>query len=236
MVNTVSADHLPFLNIFKDYIVPFIVPLVSAFFGAFFAMRFTIKREKNKIEDDQVDSGNRAISALGLYINTVLVIKKQILDEYRENALRHLYVKPVQKINTQDIGIDYNSLSFLLGKKCRGILFKILIKEDYYKTLISLINNRSELFFNVYQKKLEDAGLTESNEITYDDIQRAVGPRAMVALKSMTDDIYQMSDEIVKDLVMLIKELKEDLERLFPKQKFIGIEIDESYKDSKESV
>lgn len=219
-----SVDSVfSFVNELYQYARPMFAPFFSAMFGAMFAALIASRKEKNKIKEDRIASVNVAISCISLYLDKIIAIQRQILDEFEDNKYRHVLIKSVLAIESPRVSIDYRSISFLLGHDCRVIVGEIVAAEERLMVLIALINKRSELHYDEVQKKLEKAGLTESQTMVVTQVIEMIGSRVDFTLRLMTDDVYELCDELIESFYVLAARLSEDAVRILGRGKIIKI-------------
>lgn len=215
-----NNDLVKFIEISVEnavlFIKPILTPMASAFFGAWFASKIAEKRDRRKREDEQVGAINVVISSIAMNYNKSLSIKKQILDEFREDDWRHIRIRPTIEVDADKFHIDYKSISFLLEHDCRMLLHKISVAEETFSCLVVLLNKRSQMHCENIQAKFEKNNILTNSELTESRAVEIIGVMTNENMKSITNEMYDYCDAAIEMSYDVASELSDAATKMFP--------------------
>jgi hypothetical protein len=197
--------------------------LAAAFAGSWSAFKLNTINTKNQAASDEIDAANRTLFRLGRQYNTLLVIRLQHLEQYRQSPTRHITLRPIAMRDYSADHLDQDSLQFLLRKEQGELLFNLLLENDRFITSIETINARSAYHDAVIQPALERAG----EIVSLDIFEKSMGLRATTTIKNYTDDVYRLVDEACGSISRTMQQFHLTMKELYPQAKFVMFKADE---------
>ena len=223
----VLAEGKLISTVFEDY-VPALVTLLAAFLGASYAFRLQSDKEKRDIAKKNIVAGNLAVFNLIRKLNTLLDYQKQIVDPFRGNIKAFIEMPPTLQILKEDIQLDLDSLSFLLGSDDPNLLGELSIEKSRFQRAIDAINDRSKMHRDEVQPTLEKAGVVEGMGYTPQQIEKALGARLCVTMHQATDQVVEHVDSTIISVQEVGGKLVKMLKKLYPGENIISFAMPES--------
>lgn len=218
------------------YYVPAIVTLLAAYYGAKYAFEFQREKEQQVIDKKNMVSGNLAIFKLVTMINSLLSYQRQIINPVRNKPTAFLEMSPTLPQSKDNISIDIDSLSFLLGMDEQNLVGELSVEEARYDAAISAINERSRLHRNEIQPALEAANIKNGGSYSLDEINSALGERMFQTLQLSTRQVILQVDTTIVSLKTMSDKLTKALRDQFPNERIISVSIPDEYSESEENA
>jgi len=138
----------------------------------------------------------------------------QVLDPKRADPDRHLTLPPFT-VHAKFPSLEVPSLAFMLKGEGAQLLNELLLAAHQFDTLVGALQERN-VRHEAMQRRVSEQG-------------PAVGlDRATVLiLKDMTDSIYGLGDDVVKELQSAFERLRVYIEKAFPEAEALSIELKE---------
>jgi hypothetical protein len=216
----------------SEYLPP-LVTLVAAFLGAWTAYLLQEKKERRKEISVQVEAGNRAIFALIRCHNRFLSIQQQAIDEFRQHPARYVAIKPLIGGASCELDLDFDSLSFLFKSEKPNLLNVLSAIQAEVESTILLIEERSNIHCGEVQPKAECGGFRVDRDISLSEIEEVLGYRLTETMKSLTDQLIQFVDQIVKDTGEAVNELSGIMKAEFRGHAIVGMTKPNPYEPSR---
>lgn len=201
--------------LFTSY-VPALATLVAAFYGAKYAFDFQRKKEEADKKKKDLVSANIASFNLMRMANSLLVIRKQVIDPFRGKPTAFLEIPALLHTIEEDIRINAESLYFLLETKERNLLPEIIVEERRYVTAIHSINERSTLHRNEIQPLLESAGVKQGGEYSREQLKQALGERMFITINMATDQVITHVDETISSIQAVSNKFADCMKIMYP--------------------
>jgi hypothetical protein len=204
------------------------IALISAAVGAFLGSGLAFLLEENRRRRAERDTRYSSLIqtqlALGMQINTLVIIQKRYLDEYRGKNDRHMKMLPVQMSFT-DVRINLGFIGFLAEVDDVGILQRVYLAEQAYvnatATLTTCNLKIQEIRYNLAIARGPVNPQTGEATAFFD-------PAHVVVLKQLIDGLYSSVDGAIVDQRKALEELAAAIKRLYPKRKVLGVKISET--------
>ena len=172
--------------------------------GAFAAYLFQKRFESIKQNNLDFRAGKRAQFALVSQFTALSNLNKQYFNEKREDENRHLTLHPIT-VHPNFMSIDFDSLLYVLDDgKDANILYKVLIAEHKFKTSIAVLEQRSK-YHSDFQHRAAEIGF-----------EKALDDATLAILTDLTNHLYGMFDDAVKENKEVFTELFDYLNKKFP--------------------
>ncbi len=218
----------------EGYFIQAAIAFVAAFAGAFFAFMNQNYREKRLKEDQEFAASKKAQFALSSQINTVLAIKKQHLDKFRDDDLRFIHVLPIL-INENHLFLDIDSLMFMLDGDTANLIQELDISEKDFTLILNVLSKRNrtqqifqEAFSELERRNIEipNGSRSEFMNFSYDNIGKA----NVIELESLTNELYEKVDKAMNHYKKMMEELEGFIKTKFPKRKkeILSLKISEN--------
>ena len=208
-----------------DFVVTSLVTLLAAYIGVKMAFELQNKKQREEIIRNEVKAGNRVIFELIRTYNKFLAIEQLFIAPRKKDILKHLLIPPIAGTDSHRILIDYDSLSFLFKTKKADILNSLSSFEQSVNSTIEVINQRSDLHFNVIQPAIEKAEKEFGSRLTESEVKSQISKRNESLAKISTDHMIAGVDNAIELSQEYIKELGNFLEEAYPDHKIIKMEI-----------
>lgn len=216
--SVVDGDRLPIKEVITG-----IVTLIAASAGASFAFKLQHEKEERDNVIKHVASANRAIYTL----KDIWSIQKQYQEEIISPCGRQgdawLNMSPTVHGMHEKIKFNVENLDFLLGCGKPEIYSDLLLEEKRYGIVISIIEERSKLFFDKVYPKIESLGINKGDMVDPIALEKGFGPDLTNRLKSMTDAIIKNIDENLDSLINVHEIYQAYLKEIYPTEKFIKV-------------
>lgn len=212
--------------LFTSY-VPALATLVAAFYGAKYAFDFQRKKEEADKKKKDLVSANIASFNLMRMANSLLVIRKQVIDPFRGKPTAFLEIPALLHTIEEGIKINAESLYFLLETKERNLLAEIIVEERRYITAIHSINERSTLHRNEIQPLLESAGVKQGGEYSLEQLEQTLGERMFITINMATDQVITHVDETIISIQAASKKLADCMKIMHPDECVIRYSLPE---------
>jgi len=203
------------------------IALIAAAVGAFFGSGLAFLIEENRRKRTEKDSRYSALIqtqfAIGMQLNTLVIIQRRHLDRYREQTDRHMRITPVE-MSTTDIRTDVGSIGFIAEVDDVEILHRIYVAEQSYLTAIGALLTTNQSIQEIRYKGAISHGPInpETGEAT------AYFDKAQVfILKQIIDGLYESVDSAIISQGNILNDLRILIKRLYPKRKALEFKIPE---------
>ena len=206
-----------------DLILRFLLPVVAAFAGAFAAFALENHRRKRQTLLSEKESANRTLFVLSRLVNDLGAFRQQYIDPLRDDPDRSLKIRAKMKAENPTLRIDVREMSFLVRDKQPELLMKILIQEDRYMAVNTIVDSRSEMHLREVQPRLEGAGLTFGQPMDRKAVEDALGPRILISMENMTVEMIELLDGTITSIRRTSEELWSHMKSRFPDDAFITI-------------
>lgn len=193
------------LNPMFEKIVKFVQYIGPIFIAAYVASSvtwfFEHERVRNELKDKQWASCLIAQFSLGQYAQTLIRLKTQMLDEWKDKPDRHKHIKHIS-FDDSLLEIDINALAFILTTKQPDLLNRVQNRFSNCKAAIDSVRERNAMYMRV----ASSANLIESStgEGKYE-----VSPLDDKFLSDFTDNMYKQVDATMDLLPAIQKELRD---------------------------
>jgi len=216
----VKGQHLDYLF---TYYVPAIVTLLAAYYGAKFAFDFQRNKEQQEQKNKNIVSGNLAIFKLITMINSLLSYQRQIIEPVRGKDTAFLEMSPTLPQEKDNISINLDSLSFLLGTDDQNLVGELSVEAARYDAAIAAINERSKVHRNEIQPTLDAAGVVNGGNYLHADIQSVLGERLFHTIHQATDQVIYHVDSTILSLRAISDKLTKALKKIYPDERIIAV-------------
>lgn len=193
-----------------------VATLVAAFTGAFFAYKFNADREKQRKNEIDLASANRAIFTLIRIYNYIASFNKQFLKPYENNPAAYVAIQPSLGNSNPDWKLDYDSISFLISERKSGILTELTELEELFIIFTETVRTRNHIHLNIVQPAMEDAGITNGASVSLADIDKVIGDRNSGIMKGLTAELIDITNRGEEKSDQLIQKLHEIMASIFP--------------------
>lgn len=190
--------------------------LVAAFAGAYFAYKFNADREKQRKEEIDLASANKAIFTLVRAYNNIAGFNKQFLKPYKESPEAYVAIQPSLGNSNPDLKLDYDSISFLISERKSEILTELTEFEELFAIFLETVNTRNHIHLNVVQPAMEKAGFVQGSPVTLEQIDKELGDRTSNIMKSITNELIDITQRGEDNSEKLINKLHTIMVGIFP--------------------
>ena len=197
-----------------------ILPLGATFLGATYAFEYQNNEANKKERRSQIVAGQLAAFNLSELHNDILNIDLQILSKHRGNPVAFIEMPPSPDIKMSKASVDFTSLYFLLDDDGYKLLQNLSVCLAKYNTLIGAIDTRSKIHANEAQPLAEQSGIAQGGDYTEEEIEAALGPNVSHQLKSLTEDLFEESEDTLTFMENTSEQLTDTLEKRFPESSF----------------
>lgn len=218
----VAVGLMPALDV--KTIAGTVVTLVAAFAGAFFAYKFNADREKQRKDEVDLASANRAIFTLVRVYNYIAGFNKQFLEPYSGNPAAYVAIQPSLGNSDPNWKLDYDSISFLISENRSEILTELTELEELFTIFTETVKTRNHIHLNIVQPAMEAAGIINGSSVALDDIDRILGDRTSTIMKSLTYELIDITQRGEEQSDNLIQKLHEIMVGIFPGKNVIRME------------
>lgn len=197
---------------------------VGAFLGAGLAFLLEEIRRRRAEATTRYFSLFRTQLALGMQINTLLIVQRRYLDEHRNDANRHMRLVPVQ-MSTTALRVDLGSIAFIAEIDDVEILQRVYLAEQaYLNSTATLATSNLKIQEIRYNLGIARGPVNpETGEAT------ALFDLAhVVILKQLIDGLYVSVDRAIIDQKAALDELAAVIKRLCPRRKALRFKIPET--------
>lgn len=201
-----------------------VATLVAAFTGAFFAFKFNADREKQRKDEVDLASANRAIFTLVRVYNYIAGFNKQFLMPYSSNPAAYVAIQPSLGNSDPNWKLDYDSISFLIREKKSEVLTDLTELEELFTIFIETVKTRNHIHLNIVQPAMEAAGIVDGSSITIEDIDRVLGDRTSAIMKDLTAELIAITQRGEEQSEKLIQKVHEIMVGIFPGGNVIRME------------
>src|SRR5690606_743897 len=218
----VAVGLMPALDV--KTIAGAVATLVAAFAGAFFAYKFNADREKQRKDEVDLASANRAIITLVRVYNYRAGFNKQFLKPYSGNPVAYVAIQPSLGNSDPNWKLDYDSISFLISEKKSEILTELTEFEELFTIFTETVKARNHIHLNIVQPAMEAAGIVNGSSVALDDIDRILGDRISTIMKGLTCELIDITQRGEEQSDNLIQKLQEIIVGIFPGKNVIRME------------
>lgn len=209
-------------KIFTIYL-PAMATLMAAYFGARYAFDLHSEKEKESLKQKNFTNGNLTIFNILRMINNLTNYQQQIINPIRGEKKNFVEMSPTLPSEKDKIELNIDQLSFLMETNDPNILGEISVAESKYQRAIDAIRERSRVHLAEAQPSLEEAGILEGGNYTFEQIEKALGNRLYTTLQQSTKQIIEHVDSTIINLYEIGNKLSQILEAIYPKEKIIRI-------------
>jgi len=201
-----------------------VATLVAAFAGAYFAYKFNENREKQRKDDIDLASANKVIFTLVRLYNHIASFNNQFILPHKNSPNAYISIQPLFGNSDTNLVLDYDSISFLFAHRKPEILSEIAELENLFSTFIETEKARSHMNLNIVQPAMEKAGIANGTSITLGEIDKLLGDRTSVIMKSLTDELINITECGEKQSEQVIKKLHEVMVGIFPDKNVVKMQ------------
>jgi hypothetical protein len=184
--------------------------LSGTFLGAYFAFLFERRHANAKEREETIASAKSAQFAIWTQLNAAKNIKKQALDPKRDDPDRHLTLTPFT-VHAKYPNLDVESLTFMLKDEGAQLLGEMMLSGYMFTTLIGTLEQRN-IRHELMQQRISQLGP-----------EVALDKATVIILKDMTDSIYGLGDDAVKQLQTVFESFRCYIEKKFPGVKGLSV-------------
>lgn len=188
--------------------------LSGTFLGAYLAFLFQRRYSVAKEQETNLDAARAAQFAIAVQLRGAKNIKRQVLDPMREDPERHLKLHPFT-VHAKFPNLNIPSLTFMLKGEGAQLLNEIMLVGHQFDTLIGALEERN-VRHEAMQRRVSEHGPDVG-------LDRAT----VIILKDMTDSIFVLGDDVVKELQSVFERLRTYIEKTFPGVKALSMELKE---------
>ncbi len=188
--------------------------LSGTFLGAYLAFLFQRRHTEAKERDANLAAAKEAQFVIMVQFRGAKNIKNQVLDPKKNDPDRHLSMPPFT-VHAKFPSLNIPLLTFMLKGEGAQLLNELMLAEHQFCTLIGALEQRS-LRHEAMQRRVSEHG----PEIGFDHA-------TVIILKDMTDSIFGIGDDVVKELQLTFERLRIYIEKKFPGAKALSVEINE---------
>lgn len=222
----VFVSVTPFFPADWGEIVPSLATLLAAFLGAMYAFKLQEKKEIEKVNDEQVRSGNRALFEVERVYYKFVSIRDQFVDKHRNEPDRHLVIRPIAGEECFTPEFDYDSLSFLFDSSDSSFLKELWMLEHDAKSIAITIRLRSEMQYDIIQPAVELVQKENAGkQIQADWVDDKLGSKDTQIIKMYTDNMINGVDNLVETSESMLKKLYSLLKEKHPSRMFIRMSL-----------
>ena len=186
----------------------------GTFLGAYLAFLFQRRHSEAKEFEANLAAAKAAQFAIAVQLRGAKNIKEQVLEPKRKDPERHLTLSPFT-VHAKFPSLDIPSLTFMLKGEGAQLLNEIMLAGHKFDTLIGAIEERN-VRHEAMQRRVSEHGPDVG-------LDRAT----VIILKDMTDSIFGIGDDVVKELQLVFERLRAYIEKTFPRAKALSIELKE---------
>jgi len=185
--------------------------LFGTFIGAYLAFFFERRHTDKKERSTQISAAKLAQFAITEWLNVAKNMKRNVLDEKRNDSKRHLTLTPFSLLS-QFPSLNVDSLIFMLEGEGAQLLNELILSEHKFRTLLGAINQRNQRH-ELMQHQVATLGPTALDDAT------------LAILKDMTDSIYDLCDDTLSGLQESFDKLHCYIEKKFPGIKALSLDF-----------
>lgn len=201
----------------------FIIQAFATLVGALTAFGLEALRRRHETEQGQIEQFKSALFILILQRTFLRTLHTQQLLPHRESPIRAYSLHPIVIAPPQE-RFEISALSFLLSSKEAELLNRLGVAEAQYRSVVALLEQRSELH-RVFQGKLEaTSAVTGQSEGTLDDTRAIAGMMLGRHLEGLTDELYRTTEHAIGFNREVYVAAVSSFRRLFPKSSMFGVE------------
>jgi hypothetical protein len=201
-----------------------VATLVAAFAGAFFAYKFNADREKQRKNEIDLASANRAIFTLIRIYNYIAGFNKQFLKPYVNSPAGYVAIQPSLGNSNPDWKLDYDSISFLISEKKSEILTELTELDELFIIFTETVRTRNHIHLNIIQPAMENAGITNGASVSLAEIDKAIGDRNAGIMKGLTAELIDITNRGEEKSDLLIQKLHAIMVSIFPDRNVVRME------------
>lgn len=201
-----------------------VATLVAAFAGAFFAYKFNSDREKQRKNEIDLASANRAIFTLIRIYNYIAGFNKQFIKPHENSPAAYVTIQPSLGNSNPDWKLDYDSISFLISERKSEILTELTELEELFLIFTETVRTRNHIHLNIVQPAMEKAGITHGASVSLGDIDKAIGDRHAGIMKGLTAELIDITNRGEERSDQLIQKLHEVMVSIFPGENVVRME------------
>jgi hypothetical protein len=201
-----------------------IATLVAAFSGAFFAYKFNSDREKQRKEDVDLISANKAIFTIIRVYNHIAGFNKQFLKPFANNSAAYVAIRPSLGNENPDWKLDYDSILFLIAENKPEILIELAELEELFIIFTKILNDRNQMHVNIVQPALESAGITDGGSTSVSEVDSFLGEKTSATMKNLTSELIAITQHGEELSDQLIQKLHKTMVDIFPGKNVVRME------------
>ncbi len=191
-----------------------IAALFGTFLGAYSAFLFQRRHTEAKEHEANLAAAKAAQFAIAVQLRGAKNIKKQVLDPKLEDPERHLTLPPFT-VHAKFPSFNIPSLTFMLKGEGAQLLNEIMLAGHKFDTLIGVLEQRN-MRHEAMQRRVSELGP-----------QVGLDRATVIILKDMTDSIFEINEDVIKELQSVFENLRAYIEKIFPGTKALSIELKE---------
>lgn len=213
-----------------------IATLVAAFAGAFFAYKFNSDREKQRKQEIDLASANKAIFTLVRVYNYIGGFNNQFVKPHVDDPGAYFAIQPSLGNSNPDWKLDYDSISFLISENKSEILTELTELEELFITFTETVRTRNHIHANIAQPAMENAGIVSGAPVTLSQVDSILGDRTATIMKSLTKELIDITQRGEEKSEYLIQKLHKIMVDIFPRKNVIRMEkLDKSSQGTQKS-
>lgn len=198
-----------------------IATLSAAFGGAYVAFLLN-DRNKEKLQyEKNVQGVNQVLFVLFQQANTLLLYQHDFLNPVRDEAGRHVALRPTMPGQLQCTRIPFELIDFLATPKHAQVLFDVAIEQERFNTAIRSIQVQSDLQLKEVQPRLAGAGVRDGEDVTGEQVEAALGDMLHTYLRETTDQVYYHVDKTINSLEQVKDQLRKTVKEVYPEAQII---------------
>ncbi len=205
-----------------ENMAPALATLAAAFFGAKYAFKLQDGNARRESDSRNVRAANLVIFDLVRSYNMFTTVKKQFIDQHRENAERHLLIMPIAGVSFQPPRFDYDAISFLFNSN-PNLLGTLSTVEQEIASTLDVIRQRSTMHVEVLQPAVETLAKRFGDKFNSAQIEAALGPRIAITLRTSTTYMIEGIERVILECGRHIELLRSETQKAYPGHKVIGM-------------
>ena len=195
--------------------------LLGTGFGALVAFWIEDRKRRQRLEDTRVDATNVAIFALSRAFRDLESFRRERIEPVRNSPLRWYSMVPGQ-FHALPPAFDASALSFLFETNKADLPARVQWDLDRYVAVRAEIRDRYLIHVEQLQPRVERFQV--SAQVTEQMMVDMAGARIHQTLRTLTNNIITLVDELVPSLQRTTLELRGAALAEYPNRKIIRFE------------
>lgn len=200
-----------------EIIATAIATLAAAYFGSAYAFKLNRDHAVAAKQNQEILMANKVLFKLTRQLNALINYRNHTLEEFRTFRGRHLRLPAISISKHQADRIVQDELHFLHEWNEANLLFEVLLEDDRFDCAIEQIHMRTMFHHDKVQPAIEKTG----TRTTIEKIEKELGARNTVMIKSYTDQVYDSVYKSCDSLKKAIDNLHAAMKTRYPDTKFI---------------